>query len=208
MDTKRKIGIMLVVLAVMVLSVTLVRAFFMAPGSDDTGLPAASSLGASTSPSRSDPSTRTADELPARLVIPKLGIDAKIMHVGVNKKGEMAAPPNMSDVSWYKYGAVPGEIGSAVLAGHEDNAVSIDGVFKRLHELEEGDDVYIVRADGERVHFRVTDEEIYPYNNAPLEKIFNASDAARLNLITCAGDWLASAKTNDKRLVIFTKLVE
>lgn len=201
MNTSRKIGIFLLFLAIFGGGVFLARSFSQAPGSDDTGLSAASSTEDRLPP-------RSVEELPERLVIPKLDIDAEIIHVGVNSRGEMATPSNFTDVSWYKYGPIPGNVGSAVMAGHEDNAVSLDGVFKRLHELEIGDDVYVVHADGSRTHFQVVDEQIYPYDKGPLEKIFNSDDAARLNLITCAGEWLTSAKTNDKRLVIYTKLME
>lgn len=146
-------------------------------------------------------------ELPSRLIIPKLKIDTDVQRLGVTQTGNMAAPDNFTDVSWYKYGTIPGHVGSAVMSGHEDNAISLDGVFKHLEDLVVGDDVYVVDAKGNKLHFQVVDEQIYPYDNSPTEKIFNTKDTARLNLITCAGDWLASAKTNDKRLVIYTKLV-
>lgn len=150
------------------------------------------------------------DELPSQLSIPKLNITAKIQRLGIDKNGNMAAPNNFTDVSWYKYGTVPGLIGSAVIAGHEDNALSLDGVFKHLDQLKVGDDVYVVSASGQKLHFRVTDKKIYPYNlsGPELEKIFTAADKSRLNLITCAGVWLKSAKTNDKRLVVYTELVK
>ncbi len=151
----------------------------------------------------------TEAELPSRLVIPKLEVDADVQRLGVTETGNMAAPNNFTDVSWYKFGTVPGYKGSAVMAGHEDNAISLDGVFKHLADLEIGDDVYVVREDGKRLHYRVVDEQTYRFDDpAPLTGIFNKADGSYLNLITCAGEWLASAKTNDHRLVIYTKLVE
>jgi LPXTG-site transpeptidase (sortase) family protein len=152
----------------------------------------------------------SAGDLPVELDIPKLNIAAKVQRLGIDKKGNMAAPNNFTDVSWYKYGTVPGLLGSAVIAGHEDNAISLDGVFKHLDELQTGDDIYVVTDSGKRLHFRVSESKIYPYNlsGPELEKIFTAADKVRLNLITCAGVWLKSAKTNDKRLVVFTELVK
>ena len=146
--------------------------------------------------------------MPVKLLIPKLEIDTDVQHVGVTKSGNMAAPNNFVDVGWWKYGTIPGEKGSAVMAGHEDNALSLDGVFKRLGDLEKGDDVYVVDKSGEKKHFRVIDTEIYPYNDAPLDKIFHTDDSSYLVLITCAGDWIPEAKTNDKRLVVYAELVE
>ena len=117
------------------------------------------------------------------------------------------ASTNYSDVGWYRYGTVPGQLGSAVVDGHIDNGFGLPAVFKRLTEINVGDDIYVVAEDGSRLHFKVTDKQIYPYANAPLDYIFNRSDKARLNLITCEGTWLKSEKMYDKRLVIFSELV-
>ncbi len=149
------------------------------------------------------------NRLPSRLLIPRLSIDADVQRLGLTKSGDMAAPNNFVDVSWYKFGPIPGELGSAVIAGHEDNALSLDGVFKHLEDLMVGDDIYVVAEDGARAHFQVVDKKLYPYDlsGPELERVFHADDAARLNLITCAGTWLPEAHTNDQRLVVYTKLV-
>ena len=146
---------------------------------------------------------------PSRLLIPKLDIDTNVQALGVTKKGNMAAPSNFTDVSWYKYGPLPGRIGSAVMSGHEDNALSLDGIFKHLEDLNIGDDVYVLDKNGTKLHFKVTEKKIYPYNlsGPELERVFNAKDKARLNLITCTGEWVQAIKTNDQRLVVYTELV-
>lgn len=186
--------------AVVIILLVLWRGVYYAPNSEvDSGLQVASST----------QNSLTDAPLPDRLIIPKLDIDTDIQHVGITKAGNMAAPDNFVDVSWYKFGTLPGERGSAVISGHEDNAISTPAVFYDLHKLVVGDEVIVVGEDGERLRFRVTKTEIHPYNlsGPALENIFNAKDANRLNLITCAGDWLPSAKTNDKRLVVYTELV-
>ncbi|RJQ33718.1 class F sortase [Candidatus Parcubacteria bacterium] len=145
--------------------------------------------------------------LPERLVIPSINVDAAVQQVGIKGDGSMATPSSFADVGWYKYGTIPGQVGSAVIAGHVDNALSLAGVFKKLEEVKIGDDIYIEQKDGSRIHFRVVDIQSFPYNEAPSELIFNRDDAARLNLITCSGDWLKKDQTYDTRLVIFTKLI-
>lgn len=146
-------------------------------------------------------------ELPDYLIIPSIKIDTKITEVGVTKTGNMASPKGLVNVGWYKYGPLPGEHGSAVIAGHLDNALALSGVFKRLNELHVGDDVYVKDVSGKESHFKVQSLETYPYDKAPVKKIFNATDMSRLNLITCAGKWNQSLKTYDKRLVVYTELV-
>ena len=151
--------------------------------------------------------TVASSSLPSRLIIPSLNINANIQYVGVNAKGNMMAPDNFTDVSWYKYGAVPGNVGSAVLAGHVDNGLGLDGVFKHLTDLKVNDDVYIEERDGTKLHFKVSDIEVYPYNSVPTNTLFAQNDAARLNLITCDGSWVSGQDTYDHRIVIYTRLV-
>lgn len=141
---------------------------------------------------------------PARLKIPSLDIDANVQYVGVNGKGEMGIPSNFKDVAWYRYGTIPGQLGSAVIAGHVDNGLGLPAVFWDLKDLKAGDDVYIVAEDGSRLHFLVSDVATYPYTDSPAERIFAESDKARLNLITCSGKWLPGKRTYSERLVIYT----
>jgi len=201
----KNIARLLIAIGVLGALVVLGRTLYYAPNDEiDSGLEVTSEqvVGTIVSGATSD--------LPSRLLIPKLNIDTKVQALGITRNGNMAAPSNFTDVSWYKLGTVPGQVGSAVMSGHEDNAISLDGVFKHLEDLEVGDDVYVVMKSGKKLHFRVTDEKIYPYNlkGTALNQIFTAKDEASLNLITCTGDWVQEIKTNDKRLVIYTELVK
>lgn len=179
--------------AVAIFTTTIVRAFFYAP---DTEIAAPESVSVETSPLQH----------PARIIIPSLGIDAEVQDVGITAEGNMGVPSNFTDVAWYKYGTAPGGAGSAVIAGHVDNGLGLSGVFKRLGELEVGDEVSVERRDGTRLTFIVTGTRSYPYTEVPTEIVFNPSGSARLNLITCEGSWVKSEKTYDQRLVVFTKL--
>lgn len=207
LTSMKTLGKLLILGAILITGTALVRGFYYAPNDEvdesDSGLVVSE-------PSDSGPIATGDVGLPERLIISKIGVDANVQHVGVTRKGNMAAPNNFVDTGWYKYGTVPGELGSAVIAGHEDNAVSTPGVFYDLHKLEIGDTIEVVGENGGRLTFRVVDKQIHPYNltGPALEKIFNAQGKARLNLITCTGDWLPSAKTNDQRLVIYTELVK
>lgn len=149
----------------------------------------------------------TAKDYPRRLKIPALRIDAGVQEVGVNAKGNMAAPNNFTDVGWYKYGPPPGFLGSAVITGHVDNALALPGVFKRLRELKIGDDIFVETNDGRELRFRITEIQRYPYSRVPLNILFARRDLPRLNLITCGGDWLPEERIYDERLVVYAELV-
>src|SRR5258708_5233068 len=139
---------------------------------------------------------------PAELLIPSINLTSPVQPLGVNSRGEMDVPDgSTSNVGWYEYGTVPGNTGSAVFDAH------IFAAFKNLHNLKVGDDVYVITHGGTELHFVVEDAETYALADVPLQKLFNQSDAARLNLITCAGQLTADRSTFDHRLVVYTKLI-
>lgn len=147
------------------------------------------------------------DDSPVRLVVPKLGIDAHVQHVGVNASGNMAAPNNFTDVGWYKHGTVPGFLGSAVITGHVDNALGLPGVFKNLDALQIGDEIVVESESGASQRFRVVEIQRYPYTLVPRKILFSRNDLPRLNLITCGGRWIAGERSYDERLVVYTELI-
>ncbi len=146
--------------------------------------------------------------VPLRLTIPSLSIDADVERVGINIKGNMAAPSSYADVGWYKYGTVPGEKGSAVIAGHLNNGLGLNGVFMNLDQIEVGDDIIVETKGGESLRFEVTKIATYAHTEVPTEELFTKDDTARLNLITCEGGWVQSEKTYEERLVVYSVLKE
>ncbi|MDB5187962.1 MAG: hypothetical protein JWO50_482 [Candidatus Kaiserbacteria bacterium] len=188
------------VVAAILFTVTFVHAVWYAP---DVQVAVARADTVTTSSTSARTSTSSP---PYRLIIPTLSINAGVQYVGVKSNGNMATPSNFTDVGWYKYGTTPGDIGSAVFAGHVDNGLGLAGVFKHLKDLKVGDSIYVQSKDGTKLHFVIYDIESYDYNSAPTERIFNAHAYIGLNLITCDGDWVPSGKTYDHRLVVYSRL--
>jgi LPXTG-site transpeptidase (sortase) family protein len=205
MNLKKLTALAVVLIAVLVLGFTVRRAVYYAPDDSDLA-PPAMVLGA-TSSAASVGSASLELEKPVRLMIPSIGVNAAVQYVGLKADGSMGTPAGFKDVAWYKLGTIPGETGSAVIDGHVDNALALDGVFKHLGDVKLGDDVYVTRKDGTKLHFKVIDIGIYDYKKAPNERIFTAGGDKYLNLITCAGTWIKDAKSYDQRLVVYTKLV-
>jgi sortase A len=171
----RRIIFAVVCVALALFVATLLRATVYAPG-EETRAPVIASAFTT--------STTTPQELPARLHIPAIGVDAHVQHVGVTAAGAMGVPDNYVDVAWYRYGAVPGRVGSAVIDGHVDNGLRLPGVFKKLDALRLGDELFVETANGERIRFVVEETQRYPYEEVPVERVFNRQDASRLVLIT------------------------
>lgn len=144
---------------------------------------------------------------PRRLSIPSIGVDAPIEEVGLARSGNMSPPSTFSGVAWYKYGVTPGQAGSAVLAGHVDNGLGLAGVFKHLAQVSVGDDIYVMDANGSKLHFKVSTVDTYSYAAVPTEEIFRRNGRPVIRLLTCAGDWVQEGRTYDRRLAVTAELV-
>ncbi len=145
--------------------------------------------------------------IPAHIDIPGLGVSAEVQQVGIAASGRMATIGSFSDAAWYKYGSAPGEEGSAVIAGHLDNALGMPGVFGSLHKIEVGDEVLIENAAGRTLRFEVVKKEIIAYDSTDTEEIFTATGEPQLVLITCEGEWDQKLKQYKGRLAVFATLV-
>lgn len=192
----------LVVIGVAVFAATLVHAVWYAPEGSGYVLE-----GNHTVPAK--PVAHVPKGAPVRLLIPTLNIDANVQMTGVSAKGNMGVPTNFTDVAWFDGGTMPGQIGSAVIDGHVDNGLGLDGVFKHLGDIKVGDDIYVRTKEGAELHFVVHDIENYPYQSVPTEQIFHSQDGLQhLNLITCEGAWVKGDKTYDHRLVVYSTLTD
>jgi LPXTG-site transpeptidase (sortase) family protein len=140
---------------------------------------------------------------PVALQIPKLSIDAPVGGYGVDNRGRMDVPDNITEVGWYKYGPSPGDAGSAVLAAHVDLAGPGRGLFYDLDELEPGDQVTVSYSDGSTTEFVVTARQIYLKNELPVESVFSREGEPVLTLVTCGGSFSRSVGSYDSNVVVY-----
>jgi sortase (surface protein transpeptidase) len=152
--------------------------------------------------------TKPAPGSPAYLNIPMLGVMARIEHVGVDANNNMDVPADPFNAAWYKHGPAPGKQGNAVLDGHLDWYGIKEAVFYYLDKLKPGDRVYVRDDKGVDRAFSVTRQLVCPYNNCPVQEVFGATSATRLNLITCHGVFNRNSQNYDRRLVVFTDLLQ
>ena len=147
---------------------------------------------------------QTGVELPVRLKIPSINVDALVEYVGLTSDGAMDVPKGPDNVAWFNLGPRPGENGSAVIAGHYGWKNNIPAVFDNLHKLRKGDKIYIEDEKGAKTVFVVREIQIYD-KNVDASLVFGSSDGkAHLNLITCTGVWNKAEKTRSDRLIVFT----
>ena len=153
-------------------------------------------------------------EVPLEIRIPSLGVRAPVMGVGLTTTNDMAAPIGMSaedplwqTAYWYRGSSIPGDVGTATLAGHYTDEEGRPGVFGSLSGLKAGELILIRDTrSGFDVPFIVTDAETYTEQEASdptvLARVFGSAtisspDAqpkpdplSRLTLITCSGSWV------------------
>jgi sortase (surface protein transpeptidase) len=123
---------------------------------------------------------------PVSLTIPLIGVETTLVKLGLAAGGELQVPSSAAVAGWYTGSPRPGAIGSAVIAGHVDS-VTGPGVFYRLSELRAGDRVYVRRADGTTVEFRVNAVETYLKDYFPTAAVYGPAPDPELRLITCGG---------------------
>ncbi|MFE7272965.1 class F sortase [Streptomyces sp. NPDC057623] len=127
---------------------------------------------------------------PDRVRIPSLRVDAPVMGLGLTKTGSLDVPPAEREnlAGWYEAGTTPGETGTAIVAGHVDNA---DGpaVFYRLGALKKGSTIEVERRDGGTALFSVDAVEVYDAKDFPDEKVYGAAPRPELRVITCGGGY-------------------
>jgi len=146
--------------------------------------------------------------VPARLVVPSIGVDTEVEEVGLREDGFMDIPTSVDTVGWFALGYHPGQLGSAVLAGHLDTQTGDPAIFWNLRKMNIGDLVYIDDADGNRQTFKVVRTGSYPPMEAPMMDIFGPANKPKLALITCNGEWEDDLASYDQRLVVYTEAVD
>ena len=141
---------------------------------------------------------RARTNVPLRLHIDDLAVDAAVEDVGVAPDGTMEIP-GPHDVGWYRYGPAPGEQGSVVLAGHIAFD-GVDGAFRRLSEIDNGTRVDVTMKDGSTRAYRVVNVDRYRKESLPAA-IWTKRGPERLVLITCGGSFDAERRRYDSNVV-------
>ena len=173
-----------------------------------TGYSDQSHVGASALPTRSHSKliTRVASMVrssPIRIQIPSIGVDSKLMKLGLLKDGSLQVPPSAFPAGWYSGSPTPGEMGPSIIAGHID--WNGPGVFYRLNRMQLGDQINVRRADGTMATFTVTRIAAFLKSKFPTEAVYGDINHPGLRLITC-GDYDFKARKYIRDTVVFAEL--
>lgn len=160
--------------------------------------PGAVPVTAGTLPAPGPPAVR-----PVTLRAERIGLSAAVEPVGVGEDGQLAVPPDVAVVGWYRFGpGLDATAGSVVLAGHVDGAGQGPGAFFRLRELNPGDLLAVEGADGGTRRYRVVAREIVPKATVDLGRVFSRDGTPRLTLVTCGGPFDRGARSYRDNVVV------
>lgn len=146
--------------------------------------------------------------LPTDLAIDIIGVSSGLMELGLEDDGTVSVPPGDADspAGWYENSPTPGELGSSVILGHVNSTQTGIGVFYRLHELADSDQVSVTRADGTVAVFQVYRVDTYDKASFPAAEVYGNADRAELRLITCGG-FDPSTGEFDQNVVAYAYLI-
>jgi Sortase domain len=132
------------------------------------------------------PMTRS---VPVAVRIPRIGVRAKIISLGLDRTGGAAVPSLATPflTGWFDRGVTPGQRGTAAIYGHVDAAKTGPAVFYRLGSLRPGDLVYVALQDRRIGTFKVYAVALYPKAGFPAAAVFRYTSWPTLRLITCGG---------------------
>lgn len=148
------------------------------------------------------PSVAQAD-MPTRLLIPSIGVDAPVVTLGVRDDGTMDSPDGPDPVAWYTFSPTPGNPGNAVFAGHRDWHTGVVGVFWRLGDVSVGDSIAVVLADGRTIEYTVKESRQIVESEVPIDQIVGQTADEIITLITCEGSFDAESHDYDRRRIVW-----
>jgi len=122
---------------------------------------------------------------PTRLRIPAIHVDTALEVLHLDASGALEVPKEYAHAGWFAEGAVPGEVGPAVIAGHVDSTTG-PAVFSLVNRLHPGDVIQVFRHEG-WVAFRVVEVGRYPKDAFPTARVYGPTPDPELRLITCSG---------------------
>lgn len=145
---------------------------------------------------------------PRYLTIEKLGIEARVLQMGLNRDNSIQAPININDAGWYNQSVKPGSVGAVFLDGHAAGQLR-QGLFAYLDTLAPGDRLSVETGDGTVYTYEVLKSEITALEDTDMRKALLPQNGTLrgLNLMTCIGEYIPEKNTYDQRLIVYTKQV-
>jgi len=125
-------------------------------------------------------------DVPLELQLPSLEVNAPVLGVGLTSENVMDSPkgpigdPVWDTAFWYRGGGIPGDVGTATIAGHVNDPLGRPAIFANIQYLRPGD-LIIVHVKNTTIDIRFLVDQVKIYS------IQESSDPAVLTLVYGAG---------------------
>jgi sortase (surface protein transpeptidase) len=144
--------------------------------------------------------------VPVRISIPAIGVNARVIPLGLNRDRTIQVPKNFAAAGWFRPGPEPGEQGASVVVGHLASTRG-PGVFYRLRALRTGDAITIHLQDRSTVRFVARSTVRVPKNRFPTKRVYARTKQPTLRLITCAGKLNPTTGHHPDNYIVFASIV-
>jgi sortase (surface protein transpeptidase) len=179
-----------------------------APSPSPSAVPSSPSQAPSAAASEGPTSTPLGPSRPVRIRIPAIGVDSKVVRLGLADDGTLAVPqpgPDLNHAAWFENSPTPGQPGPAIIEGHVDSEQG-PSVFFRLGDVRPGDRIRVTRKDGVTVVFTVNAVRDFKKKSFPTSVVYGGDlSTPQLRLITCS-DFDRSIRHHVGNEVVFAHL--
>lgn len=139
---------------------------------------------------------------PTSLFIPAIHVRTTVLALGNDLPGRPAVPSNPTEVSWWKFGVVPGQHGNAAIQGHTWSQG--DGVFDHLGDPEMKPGVVVI-VQGKDCQVTLVVDTVRRHVNpnlsaAKVRAIYRPYGPSGVWLVTC-GDYAGSGVYHSRIMV-------
>jgi sortase (surface protein transpeptidase) len=143
--------------------------------------------------------------IPIRISIPAIGVDARVIRLGLNPDRTIQVPSNLADAGWFQPGPEPGERGAAVIVGHLESSNG-PGVFHRLRQMRVGGVIEVRLQDRTTLRFVARSMIRVPKSRFPTKLVYARTKEPTLRLVTCAGPLNPSTGHHQDNYIVFATI--
>jgi hypothetical protein len=139
---------------------------------------------------------------PTRVKIPRIGVDHRLVAVGLHPDRTLVVPDDPHIAGWYTGRPKPGDTGPAIITGHNQWSGQL-GVFWDLHRLGPGDVIEVHYDDASVVRFEIDRLEQHPKDAFPTQLVYGDTERAELRVITCGGHFDRDRRSHVDNVIAF-----
>ena len=143
---------------------------------------------------------------PLYVNIPAIGVGSELVELGLDANDELEVPADFNQAGWFRNGAIPGEVGPAIIAGHLDSILG-PAIFSKLSLLKPGDLIKILRVDSKVLTFSVSRIDSFPKEYFPTDQVYGSTTEPELRLITCGGNFNQKDRSYSGNTVVYARLL-